>query len=89
MRGHVPLVMAAIANGVARGEFDATIPAPFIFMAVLGLGPLPQMARRASRAMPIFSALPNAEDLADLSIDLLFRAVGAREPPAATRGPRR
>jgi AcrR family transcriptional regulator len=93
MRGHVPLVMTTIAEGIARGEFDATLPAPFVFMAVLGLGPLPQIARRASRALPIFSALPSAEDLADLSIDLLFRAVGTKEPPApatpATRRPRR
>jgi AcrR family transcriptional regulator len=50
MRGHVPLVMATIADGIRGGEFDSTIPAPFIFLAVLGLGPLPQIARRASRA---------------------------------------
>ncbi len=77
MRGHVPLVMAAIADGIREGELDASIPPPFIFLVVLGLGPLPQMARRASSALPIFAALPGAEPLADLSIDLIFRAVGA------------
>ena len=84
MRGHVPLVMATIADGIAAGEFDPTIPAPVIFLAVLGLGPLPQMARRAARSLPLFSGLPDAERLADLSIDLLFRAVGA--PSAARAG---
>jgi AcrR family transcriptional regulator len=76
MRGHVPLVIATISDGIRGGEFDPTIPAPFIFLAVIGLGPLPQLARRASRSLPLFSALPGAERLADLSIELLFRAVG-------------
>ncbi len=89
MRGHIPLVMGTIAHGIANGEFDDAIPAPFIFLVVLGLGPLPQIARRASRALPLFAALPDAERLADLSIDLLFRAVGAAKTPAAgtTRAP--
>jgi AcrR family transcriptional regulator len=85
MRGHVPLVMATIAHGIAGGEFDRAIPAPFIFMAVLGLGPLPQIARRASRTIPMFAELPDAVTLADLSIELLFRAVGARTPAVRPR----
>jgi TetR/AcrR family transcriptional regulator len=82
MRGHVPLVMATIADGIREGEFDSSIPAPFIFLLVLGLGPLPQLARRASRSLPIFSGLPDVDQLAALSIELLFRAVGARKPRA-------
>jgi TetR/AcrR family transcriptional regulator len=89
MRGHVPLVVATIADGIRAGEFDATIPAPFIFLAVLGLGPLPQLARRASRSLPLFSALPGPERLADLSIDLLFRAVGAKTSSAQPSRARR
>ena len=85
MRGHVPLVMATIGDGIRNGEFDATIPAPFIFVAILGLGPLPQIARRASRLLPILSALPDAGRLADLSIDLLFRAVGATKAPVVRK----
>jgi AcrR family transcriptional regulator len=88
MRGHVPLVVATIADGIRDGEFDAAIPAPFILVAVLGLGPLPQLARRASQALPVFAGLPGPDRLADLSIDLLFRAVGAPKPPA-DRGSRR
>jgi AcrR family transcriptional regulator len=80
MRGHVPLVMATIAEGIRDGEFDGAIPAPLVLLAVLGLGPLPQMARRASSTLPIFSALPSAERLADLSIDLISRAVGGGKP---------
>jgi AcrR family transcriptional regulator len=77
MRGHVPLVLAAISDGIRDGEFDAKVPAPVILLATLGLGALPQMARRVSRSWPLFPALPASARLADLSIELLFRAVGA------------
>jgi AcrR family transcriptional regulator len=76
MRGHLPLLMATISDGVRSGELDATIPEPLILLACLGLGALPQVARRASRSLPLWSSLPSAEQLADLSIHLLFRAVG-------------
>jgi AcrR family transcriptional regulator len=84
MRGHLPLLTATIADGIRSGELDATIPAPLILLACLGLGALPQIARRASRSLPLWSTLPSAEKLAGLSIDLLFRAVGAR-PRASAR----
>ena len=77
MRGHVPLLIATIAEGTRTGEFDASIPAPLILVAAMGLGALPQLARRAARAIPLFASLPGAEELADLSLRLLFRAVGA------------
>lgn len=79
MRGHVPLVMATIADGIRRGEFDHGISAPLIVIAAAGLGALPQLARRAARALPLFALLPPPEKLAALSIDLLFRAPGAGE----------
>jgi AcrR family transcriptional regulator len=76
MKGHVPLIIATIGDGIASGEFDASVPASFILIATLGLGALPQLARRASRSVPPLSQLPAPEELADLSIRLLFRAVG-------------
>ena len=85
MRGHVPLVIATIADGVRRGELDAAIPAPLILIATIGLGALPQIARRALGKLPAFVGLPGAEELADLSVRLLFRAVGAPARPRARR----
>jgi AcrR family transcriptional regulator len=77
MRGHVPLVIATISDGIRSGEFDAAIPMPLVLLATLGLGVLPQIARRASRSWPIFASMPDPGRLADISIGLLYRAVGA------------
>jgi AcrR family transcriptional regulator len=82
VRGHVPLLIETISEGIQNGEFDAAIPAPFVFLAVIGLGGLPQLARRAVRSVPFFSTLPDADELAGISIDLLLRAVGASKPRA-------
>jgi TetR/AcrR family transcriptional regulator len=82
MRGHIPLVIATISDGIRNGEFDPTIPAPIILLATIGLGALPQIARRASSSWPLFSSLPAAARLADISIGILFRAVGAVQAPA-------
>jgi AcrR family transcriptional regulator len=79
MQGHVPLILETITKGIREGEFDPTIPVPFIFAAVVGLGGLPQFLRRAAPALPFMAGLPRAEALADISINVLFRAVGAKE----------
>lgn len=76
MRGHVPLLVATITDGVRRGELDSTIPVPFILIAAIGLGALPQIARRALGNLPLFARLPDAAELAELSVRMLFRAVG-------------
>jgi AcrR family transcriptional regulator len=78
MRGHVPLIVATIADGVRDGEFDGTVPAPILLIAVMGLGGLPQLIRRAMQGTPLFSTLPAPADLADDTLALLFRAVSPR-----------
>jgi AcrR family transcriptional regulator len=83
MKGHVPLLMETIAQGMRDGEFDGAIPAPFVFIAIIGIGGLPQLVRRAARSLPFLSTLPRTEALAQTSIDVLFRAVGA---PMANKG---
>jgi AcrR family transcriptional regulator len=93
MRGHIPLLMATITDGIRRGELDGALPAPLVLIAAIGLGALPQIARRALGDGPPFAGLPGVEELAELSTSLLFRATGAPRPRgrgrAAPRGPRR
>ncbi|MBV9948656.1 MAG: TetR/AcrR family transcriptional regulator, partial [Myxococcales bacterium] len=50
MRGHIPLLLSTIQDGIEAGEFDQSIPAPLILLAVFGLGAAPQIARRAAGA---------------------------------------
>jgi len=84
-RGHLALFVAAVADGVRRGEFDSSVPMPLLVLAVIGLGGVPQLIRRAAGELPPFDSLPGPEDLADATIDLLFRAVGAAKAGARPR----
>ena len=79
MRGHIPLLLGTLQEGVRRGELDDKIPLPLLLLLVFGIGALPQVIRRASRSVPLLSSLPDAETLATLSADLLSAIAG---PPS-------
>jgi hypothetical protein len=55
------------------------------------MGALPQFIRLATAGVPPLSALPGPERLADVTLDLLFRAIGPRAPdrPHVEASPRR
>jgi len=89
MRGHVALLLDTVSDAVDKSEFDRTLPIPLILLALMGLGGLPQVVRRAGGAIPLFAALPSSERLADLSIELLFRALGPRPSETSLKPPRR
>jgi AcrR family transcriptional regulator len=82
-RGHLAMMLAAIADGVKGGEIDPTLPAPVVLLCTLAMGGLPQLVRRATDGGGPFPGLPAAEALADLSVELLFRAIS---PPLAAAG---
>jgi len=88
-RGHIALLGAALSQGIERGEIDASVPLPLLLLATFGMGGLPQMIRRATagRATP-FALLPEPQQLARQSADLLFKAVGAKRPAARAARPR-
>jgi AcrR family transcriptional regulator len=85
LRGHLPILFTTLAEAVRAGEFDATLPAPFLALAVMGLGGMPQLFRRAMGDVPAFGPLPEPDALAELSLDVLQRAIGAPKPPTATK----
>jgi AcrR family transcriptional regulator len=86
MRGHLPLILQTMADGIQRGELDPSVPGPMLLVVPLGLGALPQLLRRAAKEVPPLAALPPPEELAELSVNLLFRAIGA--PGTASGSPR-
>ena len=82
--GHLPLVLGALAEGVAQGDVDAETPLPILLMCVAGMAVIPQIVRRRGGDMPPFAGLPRDEALAAITLDLLFRGIGPR-----TSGPGR
>lgn len=82
-RGHVGMILAALAEGVSRGEIDSSISPPLLLISCLGLGAFPQLVRRAAGDRAPFAILPEPEKLSHESVELLFRAIG--RPPAAKR----
>jgi AcrR family transcriptional regulator len=76
MKGHIPLLIETLKDGVRRGELDSRVPIPLLLLIVFGVGALPQVIRRASPLWPFLSSLPAPEKLAAVSIQLLSRAVG-------------
>jgi len=87
-RGHVAMVLSTLAEGIARGEIDASVPPPLLLLSCIGLGALPQMVRRAAGDRAPFSVLPAPEKLAHESVELLFRAIGSKKKSPAARPPR-
>jgi len=81
-RGHVPMVIAMVMEGVARGDLARELPLPLILAAVGSLGLLPQVARRRlGDDVPALAALlPAPEALADALVDVLMHGVAARTP---------
>jgi AcrR family transcriptional regulator len=84
-RGHVAMLLTAFGEGVRSGEIDASIPLPMLLLTALGMGAMPQFVRRAAGDQPPFAMLPGPEELAQISVDLLFRAIRAARPAARRR----
>jgi AcrR family transcriptional regulator len=84
-RGHVALIVMTLAEGVQSGVLDPEIPPPLLLIATFAMGAMPQLIRRAAGDRPPFSALPGPERLAEASMDLLLRAIGAPSKKSPTR----
>ncbi|MBI2393869.1 MAG: TetR/AcrR family transcriptional regulator [Deltaproteobacteria bacterium] len=78
-RGHLPLILATLAQGVAAGEIVDDVPLPILMFSTFALGIAPQIMRRvAAERMPAFAAFPAGEPLANQLLEVLFRGIGKR-----------
>jgi AcrR family transcriptional regulator len=75
-RGHLPLVLATVAEGLRDGTIRSTVHPAVAMMATLAVGVLPQVLRRVAGKQLPFSALPAGEALSDALVDVLLRGVG-------------
>jgi AcrR family transcriptional regulator len=82
-RGHVPLVVRAVAQGVAAGELSRRHPLPVLVLGLVAAGVLPQIVRRMilQRLPELGQLLPGADALAGAALDLVLH--GAASDPRA------
>jgi AcrR family transcriptional regulator len=79
MRGHLPLVLGLLEEGVRDGTIDGSRPLLLLMMATFAMGGPPQVIRRiVQRRLPAAAALPAGEALADELLELLLGGIGPR-----------
>jgi AcrR family transcriptional regulator len=84
-RGHLPLVLRVVVDGLADGTFDPELPPGIVLMCVFALGGPPQVVRRVAGDRAPFGGLPEGSALSDLLVDVLLSGVGNRGARARSR----
>jgi TetR/AcrR family transcriptional regulator len=74
-RGHLPLVVGALADGMREGRVRSDLPPALLFMLTFAIGAVPQVVRRSAGDLPPFRDLPEPDRLARLLLDAFLRAV--------------
>jgi AcrR family transcriptional regulator len=76
-KGHIPIVLRTLAEGMEDGSIDARVPPAVLFLCTVAVGAIPQVMRRVlERRLP----LPCIEGEAFTAqlIDVLFNGIGTR-----------
>jgi AcrR family transcriptional regulator len=76
-RGHIPLVLGALADGIREGKVEPALPPPLLLLATLAVGVLPQFVRRVAGKRAPFANLPPSDALAPMLVRVLFHGIGA------------
>ncbi len=85
MRGHIPLLLRTLQDGIEGGEIDAGLPVPLLLVASFALLGLPQMLRRTlGERAPALQGMPQGEALSRLLIDVLMHGIAPRLTPGPT-----
>jgi AcrR family transcriptional regulator len=74
-RGHFPLVIATLADGMREGSIRSDVPPIVLLPIAAAVGVLPQFVLdQLAPRLPV----PHGEELADLLVELLWQGIGAR-----------
>jgi len=76
-KGHIPLVLALLAEGVENGELSKDVPPIIMMMAVMSLAILPQVVRRMVGGLPPFLGVPDGANLARALSGVLMHGLSA------------
>jgi AcrR family transcriptional regulator len=79
-RGHIPLILSALADGIREGSIDPRFSPPLAFLCTLALGAFPQLVRRVAGERLGFSDLPAGQVLSDQLVEALFSGLGTPHP---------
>jgi AcrR family transcriptional regulator len=76
-RGHIPLVLATIGDGMADGSIRSDLSPWLVVFAAAGIGVVPQaLVAGAGRRLGIDA--PRGEPLADVLVELLWNGIGEK-----------
>jgi AcrR family transcriptional regulator len=76
-KGHIPMVVQTLVEGVQNGTIDAGLPPAVLLLSTLAVGAVPQVLRRIlGKRLP----LPGLEEegFTDQLVEVLFRGIGPR-----------
>ena len=76
-KGHIPLILQTLVEGVQNGTIDAGLPPAILFLSTVAVGAVPQVMRQIiGKRLP----LPGLDDesFTDQLVEVLFRGIGNR-----------
>jgi len=77
-RGHLPLMIRLIADGMADGTFDASVPPIFLILSMMVLGGPAQLIHRAMESRSPFPAPTDGVARPDRMLRILLNGVGGK-----------
>jgi len=79
MRGHAPLVIQTLAEGVQSGKLRDDVPPGVLVLSTFMMALMPQVMRRQAPAeLPFGMAVPEGEQLGAALVDVLLRGISKK-----------
>jgi AcrR family transcriptional regulator len=80
-RGHMPLILKLVGDGIAGGTFDERIHPAVLLMSMMALGGPGQLIRRVFESRAPFPGIPSGAELSERMFQNLLYGVGRKHPP--------
>lgn len=77
-RGHLPLMVQIVVDGLADGTFDSSVHPIVVFLAMMGLGGPGQLMRRVAASRSPFPNVPGGAELSRQMLGVLLRGLGGK-----------
>ena len=76
-RGHIPLILATLTDGVDEGSIDPELAPTLLLLCTFSLGAVPQLIRRAAGKRLPMADLPEGDSFAAELVSVLFDGIGS------------